>query len=549
MHVSCSHMGIEEFRASVSSVMLPLFVLCMGTSFVMSIVAPLGLVLPAMALLGAALMSTSAKWEHWKGRISPELSLILVFSGWSFLCALWSQNAVYGLYQVTVLGFALLPLLLIQAWKLYSYEQRFEAMRVLTWLYILFLFLLGLALMKGLSLLEFRGLKMKYNLWPMNRAALFAALLLPLFCYATSIMRAPRLLFAGLALLAILMVFASHSETAKLVLAIALPLYLLARYARRWFVPMALFTIVVAFLAFPFVIKPLVDYLKSTAIWLDNEGAAESRALLWVALADLPLRAPLTGLGVEFVRFHQFVHPLPNGPTSELHPHTILLQLWIDLGLIGVGLVLAFLARLLMFSEGVKKRGGELRIVFILSVLTVFAVSHGMWQAWFIAVAALCASMLLMVLDVVASSPSEISQPSTVSSEGSLLRDMDWFFWPVSFTLLAVLLVMGRQQFSGVIDLSAWRLAPGFLAASVSTFVAVHLLRGKGIISGVWPSVLFFVIVATMISVLLNFFSGIDTVIPRSVPLGLIIIFPIFAVPLASKSIEISRQSHLGASH
>jgi O-antigen ligase len=522
----------------IGSAILPAFVVSIGAVIVIAFIAPNGLVLPGIGLLILLLLSSTTQWRNWKEILTPTSGILALLAAWSFICALWSPDIGYGLQQISVLGFAVLPTLFSRALQSISLEEQSEAMRVLTWLYLVLLLLLGLGLMKAFPLTEFRGIKMKYNLWPLNRGMVLVALLCPVLCYAASATRAPRLLIAGLAASSTCIVFASHSETAMLVIAIALPVYFLARYGRSWFVPLALFITVVLFLSFPAVVKPIVEYFKTTSFWTNNEGAVESRALFWVPLAELPFKAPLTGLGVEFVRFYEFVHPLTNAITSVTHPHTILLQLWIDLGLIGVALVLVFLARLLLFSEAVKMQGGEMTIVLTLSVLVVLAVSHGIWQPWFASLVVLSACALLLAANVVAlrdvKDPAELSKAPT----GSTLREVDWFFWPASFTLLGVLLLMGRQQLSGLIDFSAWKLAPVFLIASAFAFAAVCFLRRQSVITQLRLVVVVFALLATTLSVVLNFLSGNLTVIPRSVPVGLILIFPIFAYPLAGKSLE-----------
>jgi O-antigen ligase len=535
---SQSNSLLEAVRQMIGASILPAFVVSIGAVIVITFIAPNGLVLPGIGLLILLLLSSTTQWRSWKDILTPTSGILVLLAAWSLICALWSPDIGHGLQQISVLGFAVLPALFSRALQSISLEEQSEATRVLTWLYLVLLLLLGLGLMKAFPLTEYRGIKMKYNLWPLNRGMVFVALLCPILCYAASATRAPLLLIAGLAVASTCIIFASHSETAMLVIAIALPVYFLARYGRSWFVPLALFVTVVLFLSFPAVVKPIVEYFKTTSFWANNEGAVESRALFWVPLAELPFKAPLTGLGVEFVRFYEFVHPLTNAVTSVTHPHTILLQLWIDLGLIGVALVLVFLARFLLFSEAVKMQGGEMTIVLTLSVLVALAVSHGIWQPWFASLVVLSACVLLLAANVV---PLRSTQETIELSKGptsNMLRDMDWLFWPASFTLLGVLLVMGRQQFSGIINHSAWTLAPSFLVASAAAFTFVRILGRWGYIAQLRAMVVLFALLATALSVVLNFLSGNLTVIPRSVPVGLILIFPVFAYPLAGKSLE-----------
>jgi O-antigen ligase len=66
-----------------------------------------------------------------------------------------------------------------------------------------------------------------------------------------------------------------------------------------------------------------------------------------------------------------------------LHPHNMFLQLWLEMGLIGVGLIAIFLGLLFLQIIKMKNQKLQLSLVGIISSFLVYAnFSYGIWQTW-----------------------------------------------------------------------------------------------------------------------------------------------------------------------
>jgi hypothetical protein len=66
-----------------------------------------------------------------------------------------------------------------------------------------------------------------------------------------------------------------------------------------------------------------------------------------------------------------------------LHPHNMFLQLWLEMGLIGVMLMAIFLALLFLNIINMTNKKLQLSLVGIISSFLVYAnFSYGMWQTW-----------------------------------------------------------------------------------------------------------------------------------------------------------------------
>lgn len=219
----------------------------------------------------------------------------------------------------------------------------------------------------------------------LNRAAVAIALVLPLA--ATLLVRDGRRLVAGaLVVLAAAAVFASDSESAKLALVVLVPAWALGRLAPR--AAAALGAVAIASLLAAPAIAPVVNALVPQALH-DAIGyfTLGVRGEIWTRYAWLVVERPVLGHGMEagHVAATMMAGTLDPGDLSLLdfgHPHNFALQVWFELGLIGVAfavVLLAFAARALGTAPA------SLRPAAIATAAAVWAVafvSHGAWQAW-----------------------------------------------------------------------------------------------------------------------------------------------------------------------
>lgn len=220
-----------------------------------------------------------------------------------------------------------------------------------------------------------------------NKPLVLLSILMPLFCvfmvqqrdYTTLICFAIVLFWA---------VFSGHSATAKLA-CLALPLCFIAmRFIPRTTMTLFLFGYSAFALSFPFWIPYVSDWALS--LWINQVGfgAYASRLEIWAAIAQRVAEQPWLGYGVEATRgmtnllvgAHFFWHD------SVLHPHNMVLQLWVEMGLLGVVVHLVFiwaLAWRILRHDNWLLRAGLFASFF--AGLVALNLSFGIWQSWFVA--------------------------------------------------------------------------------------------------------------------------------------------------------------------
>ena len=152
-----------------------------------------------------------------------------------------------------------------------------------------------------------------------------------------------------------------------------------------------LFMLLVPFIAFHLPGKDVLQHVPSS--W-------EHRIQIWHYTAEKIQKHPVLGYGLDAARYfsqqHETVvlsHQNPSGgawfvQALSLHPHNGALQIWLEVGGIGMGLFILFLG--FLFYEISKIKDTKIQAVIIASLtsyLVFFLVSFGVWQNWFITTA------------------------------------------------------------------------------------------------------------------------------------------------------------------
>jgi len=75
-----------------------------------------------------------------------------------------------------------------------------------------------------------------------------------------------------------------------------------------------------------------------------------------------------------------FAEPIP------LHPHNAILQVWLELGVVGAGLLAFFLVKILNLVQKVTRNHWEAAVCYgvFTSGLTISSLSYGIWQSWWL---------------------------------------------------------------------------------------------------------------------------------------------------------------------
>jgi len=132
------------------------------------------------------------------------------------------------------------------------------------------------------------------------------------------------------------------------------------------------------------------------ASWLQT--SARHRIEIWNATAEKTLQAPIFGAGARstYVEAQEQGPPPMGGWENRLrnslssHAHSIYLQTWYELGLVGAVLLtlfgLTFLSAIKSLSSAIQPH----TYATFASVAVLAASSYGMWQIWFMALFGFC---------------------------------------------------------------------------------------------------------------------------------------------------------------
>jgi len=114
----------------------------------------------------------------------------------------------------------------------------------------------------------------------------------------------------------------------------------------------------------------------------------DARLDIWAFAAGNIQQHPLRGWGLDASRMF--------GPGIQLHPHDAALQVWLELGLIGA--VAAAVVWVALFA-GLHRDRSDLRVAASAGCgavyLTFSAFSFGVWQEWWVALAAMACAICI----------------------------------------------------------------------------------------------------------------------------------------------------------
>ena len=160
------------------------------------------------------------------------------------------------------------------------------------------------------------------------------------------------------------------------------------------------------------VIKPLVgsrinsdtrtqigntNYSKETLPWQETSigGSIIHRLLVWEYVGSEILKKPLLGNGIGTSRLigQNIVLNIPNTNQEirggiPLHPHNSFLEIWLELGLLGIIVISFIWIKIVKFGMNIRKNSFVIGTGVCTSIITIFVIynlSFGVFQAWWMA--------------------------------------------------------------------------------------------------------------------------------------------------------------------
>lgn len=156
------------------------------------------------------------------------------------------------------------------------------------------------------------------------------------------------------------------------------------------------------------VLAPVLSTFVLTLDGLTNLGAqpwigARIRIGIWQEAARLIAERPVLGYGFDATRvLSQGASTIPGTPWSALplHTHNGVLQIWLELGGVGIGIMLVLLAAAARALWPMTARPTQLAVTLatLTGTTTIALISFGIWQHWWLATWMFAAALLLLAL-------------------------------------------------------------------------------------------------------------------------------------------------------
>ena len=206
---------------------------------------------------------------------------------------------------------------------------------------------------------------------------------------------------AGVAIAGIVAVALSVDDTAKLGLALGLVIALLAYWRRRLVARVLVLVSVLAIVFAPLVLPQLAHKPALFDAIDDFKESAGHRLLIWSFTGNRIAEHPLLGWGLDSSRDipgGKIVIRPPHETWLPLHPHNAALQVWLELGGIGVFPFAAFFAVLWYRVAGASwpRLYGAAAAASLAAALTIAFLAYGVWQEWWLGTLAVAMFLVLV---------------------------------------------------------------------------------------------------------------------------------------------------------
>ena len=167
-----------------------------------------------------------------------------------------------------------------------------------------------------------------------------------------------------------------------------------------------------AFIAMVLLLNTLVPWANEILLAnIDTPNSEVHRFVIWQFAADRIIEPPLFGWGLDSSRVFPggsqelFLFNNPDGSAATgaampLHPHNSIIQIWLELGLVGIGLIatLVGLAWRGMTHARSGKAGAAAVMATVASGFVVAQLGFGVWQGWWLATLGIAAIYVLAVI-------------------------------------------------------------------------------------------------------------------------------------------------------
>lgn len=225
------------------------------------------------------------------------------------------------------------------------------------------------------------------HLFAYNRVAVAVALCWPVAVFALLqsrlVPKTRNVMMVALTLAVAAAVAVSVSTSAKLSLAVMICIFVAAHWRASLSRQGLALVVAIGVLGLPAYIG-LIDHVW-TLLGLEdyNRGSFRARLSIWISLTDQALSATVFGHGLETARSSGFFDRDAGTVLFYNHPHSAFVQVWLDLGMIGAALLVSVLVAAIWLVDTTDKASAAMYLSLTAGIVSVWAVSHGMWQTWY----------------------------------------------------------------------------------------------------------------------------------------------------------------------
>ncbi len=130
-----------------------------------------------------------------------------------------------------------------------------------------------------------------------------------------------------------------------------------------------------------------------------GEGGAygAQRLEIWHFIADSIIRHPMLGHGVEAARgMHFLTQQRFFDSDTVLHPHNVVLQIWLEGGAAGIACVTVLLLWLLQKIREMPDEARRFILPLYVTTLCIASTAYGIWQGWWVGLLTLLAAYAVL---------------------------------------------------------------------------------------------------------------------------------------------------------
>jgi len=355
----------------------------------------------------------------------PVFLILSCFCLWALLSSLWSADPVASsIGSVRLFGNILAGLLLFVTIRNLSKEEKNLTLKFLLTGFLIVICIVVLEILLGGPI--FIALKNQYisieRVWQGQNSGIFwlnpVMVVLSLFIwpisvglykkiFSFSLKKFPVLsMVFGFSMILILSITISFFSGVLAILCGLLGATIISIFG-RWVAIAAVLVIAVVSFSLPFGFYVSQNPISQINSLIHLPTSAVHRIGIWKFTSDKVIEHPLVGWGMNASKsipggksFLFFEDGTQLGSALPLHPHNVILQIWLELGLPGIVLFLALCIFIIMTSVNRLKLKFESAMIFgqFITILGISNVSFGMWQAWWISTIWLSVSFMLLVI-------------------------------------------------------------------------------------------------------------------------------------------------------